>query len=49
VAVEKYPLPLTVLATTAVGSEHGTLFSIGPWDLRADAFPSFAMDPSPTT
>lgn len=31
------------LATTAVGSERGTLFSIGPWNLAADAFPSFAI------
>jgi MFS transporter, UMF1 family len=34
---------ILALATTAVGSERGTLFSIGPWDLAADAFPSFTI------
>ncbi|GAB3425142.1 MFS transporter [Flindersiella endophytica] len=31
------------LATTAAGSERAPLFSIGPWTLAADAFPSFAI------
>lgn len=31
------------LATSAAGSERAPLFSIGPWSLAADAFPSFAI------
>ncbi|MGH9068254.1 MAG: MFS transporter [Acidimicrobiales bacterium] len=34
---------LLALATSAVGSGHATLLSIGPWHLSADAYPSLAV------